>query len=271
MDDKLIKEFLHRAEEITKGMDPDLRPAAFKAAFDLLVGQAAPPAQPHSVARAHPTPKAAESVATNGLMDVIDRTKHPEVIQERRVLEKSLHLLRAGRSYGHEYLSAGEIAKILVKKFHIRTTPQAVKQALDKDVTLTDTEQRGGVTYYAIMQSGEDHLAKPESEREKKQFKRSNGRRARKKTKEKLSTEGKPRSKRSNGSGPKGIMMQLIQEGFFASPKTIGELRDHIKHKKGHTYETAELSTPLVRLVRDGVLDRTTNPENQYVYATSKS
>lgn len=268
----MIKEFLHRAEGITKGMDPDLRPAAFKAAFDLLVGQATPPAQPHSAARAHSASKTPTPAAANDLMSVIDRTKHPEVVQERRVLEKSLQLLKAGRGYGHDYLSAGEIAKILIKKFHIGTTPQAVKQALDKAVTLTNAEQRGGVTYYAIMQLGEDHLAKPESEREKMQFKRSNGRPTRKsKAKEKSGMEGKPKGKRINGSGPKGIMMQLIQEGFFASPKTIGELRDHIKHKKGHTYETAELSTPLVRLVRDGVLDRTTNPENQYVYAASKS
>lgn len=272
MDDKQIAEILRRAEEMTKGTDVNLRPTAFKAVFDMLAGQVGGHvvSQPHIQVQAH-NKKTPLVPTAAGLIDVIDRSKHPEVPQGKKVLDKALLLLKTAHVYGHEYLSAPEMANILTEKFKVRTSRQAVTQALDGAPTLTNSKPQGRVVLYAIMQSGEDYLAKPESEREKMQFKKSNGKSA-KKTKAKIvSSDPKTKPKRSNGVGPKGIVMQLVEEGFFASPRTIGDLRNHIKDVKGHTYATTDLSPALVRLLRDQVLKRTTNSDNQYVYESNKS
>ena len=56
-------------------------------------------------------------------------------------------------------------------------------------------------------------------------------------------------------------MEGLLDTGFFNEPQTIGEVQRHLETKRGHSYKTKERSTPLVRLLRDGRLDREKNEE----------
>lgn len=276
MDDKQITEILRRAEEMTKGVDANLRPTAFKSVFDMLAGQmTAPATTPHHNAPTRAAQKTpASSAATGGdafdqLLASINRSEHPDVFNEKRVLERALRVLKIAQGTDCEYLNTQQIAQILTEKFRLPTKYQAVRFALESAPTFTNSKQNGRSTLYAIMHPGEQFLTLPEAERTATQLKRPSKNPANKSKK----TDANPQSKgkRHNGTGPKGILMQLIQEGFCDAPKTVGELSEHIKHKKGHSYATNELTTPLVRLVRDEVLNRATNSDNQYVYTAGKA
>jgi hypothetical protein len=66
--------------------------------------------------------------------------------------------------------------------------------------------------------------------------------------------------------GPKAVLQELVDGGFFKSPKTIGDIQSHLGKKKGRRYKTTELSPSLLRLIRDTVLDRDENKDGQYEY-----
>ena len=58
---------------------------------------------------------------------------------------------------------------------------------------------------------------------------------------------------------------RLIADGFFAEPRTIGDVRNHLE-TLGHRYKAEELSGPLLRSVRSGDLDRKKNDDGLYEY-----
>jgi hypothetical protein len=70
----------------------------------------------------------------------------------------------------------------------------------------------------------------------------------------------------SGRPGPKAVLQELVNGGFFKSPKTIGDIQSHLAKKKGQHYKTTELSPTLLRLIRDEVLDRDENKNGQYEY-----
>jgi hypothetical protein len=73
------------------------------------------------------------------------------------------------------------------------------------------------------------------------------------------------KKKRAAGSGPKALLEQFINDGFFNQTRTIGAVVAHCK-LKARNYKANELSGPLGRLVRDNQLSRTTNAESQFEY-----
>lgn len=84
---------------------------------------------------------------------------------------------------------------------------------------------------------------------------------------------------RSNGSarrsggkpGPKAILEELLKEGLFDQPQTIGSLIDHIERKRGHRYKATDFGSTLARLLRERKLDRDRNGEGQYEYRRNDS
>jgi hypothetical protein len=87
------------------------------------------------------------------------------------------------------------------------------------------------------------------------------------------SSSGQTRSARSSSPsptrtrrGPKTALGELIVEGFFDEPRTIGDAKDRLRHKKGLTFTLQDLSPSLVRLLREGSLDREQNEAGQYEY-----
>ena len=70
-----------------------------------------------------------------------------------------------------------------------------------------------------------------------------------------------------NGGGATEVLRQLATEGFFKSPKLIGEIVEHCRVKLAKSYKPNELSPGLLKLVREKVLDRDTDEKTkQYKY-----
>lgn len=73
---------------------------------------------------------------------------------------------------------------------------------------------------------------------------------------------------RSSGRpGPQRALTELIDAGYFAVPRTIQDAQKRLQQSRGYRYEQRELSTPLVRLLRNGLLQREMNGD-QYEYST---
>ena len=71
-------------------------------------------------------------------------------------------------------------------------------------------------------------------------------------------------------TGPKGALGTLnglVEEGYFASPRTVSEIVDHCKNVCAQTFEAKDISGKIIRLVRNKKLKREKNGEQQFVYA----
>jgi len=80
--------------------------------------------------------------------------------------------------------------------------------------------------------------------------------------------KAKRKTARPPGSpGAFATISQLLTDGFFKSPKTIGSIVEHCKTSRGHHYKASECSPALLRLLRDGKLKRQKNKEGQYEYS----
>lgn len=95
--------------------------------------------------------------------------------------------------------------------------------------------------------------------------KRAAKKRPAKKTSTKTTTPKKPGNKPS-GQGAVATLGNLIEEGFFKKPKSIGDIVEHCDHNLARKFKANEFSGKLGRLVRDKSLKRTKNSENQYEY-----
>jgi hypothetical protein len=71
---------------------------------------------------------------------------------------------------------------------------------------------------------------------------------------------------RSRRVGPKLALGQLLGGGYFASSRSLLEIQAHLRDSYGHDYGSNELSISLLRLIRDGRLNRQRNLVGQYEY-----
>ena len=62
------------------------------------------------------------------------------------------------------------------------------------------------------------------------------------------------------------MVEQLIEDGFFAQGKIIGDVIGHASQNMGHTYKVNDLAPAFVRLVRQQKLSRKQNQDGQYEY-----
>jgi len=84
---------------------------------------------------------------------------------------------------------------------------------------------------------------------------------------------GKPRQSSSKGSnssstkskkdGPKGVIEQLISEGYFTERRSIGDVREYCKINLARNFKTTDLSPAFSRLIKDRVLAREKNTESK--------
>jgi hypothetical protein len=80
-----------------------------------------------------------------------------------------------------------------------------------------------------------------------------------------------PRRPRRNGGSPTSLIMSLSGEGFFASRRSIGDVRGELA-KKGHSFASSDISPVLVKLTKDGSLKRDQDSKlNQWVYFVEPS
>jgi hypothetical protein len=71
---------------------------------------------------------------------------------------------------------------------------------------------------------------------------------------------------RSGRPGPKAVLGELLRSRYFDKPKTVLEIQEYLKHKKGHAYSKDVIAMGLLRMVRDEQVTRGKNEKGQYIY-----
>jgi len=65
---------------------------------------------------------------------------------------------------------------------------------------------------------------------------------------------------------PTTAIRGLADEGFFNSPKSVSDVQQWLKDKKGRAYSVSDLTPIFTRLLRGDVLDREKDADGKYVY-----
>lgn len=238
--------------------------------------------------------------AVETLLQGINSTQHPGVASVSGNLERALMVLKiAYDEHEVDGLSPSDIARVLRDKFRVSASDNGIRMALTRASTLVDRVPNGGGFVYRIMAPGEAHLAALASGgaagqahgggtvARAKKVKRPQRKAAGADTGSTAAAPAKapaakappkaasaPASagkKRASGvPGPKAAIMALHASGYFDTPKTGTELQQHLKSKKGFSFDLSQLLVALLRLVRDEVLDRDANSNGDYEYKRHK-
>lgn len=76
----------------------------------------------------------------------------------------------------------------------------------------------------------------------------------------------KPRSGGSGKNGPRSTLTALYDEGFFKTPRTLGQVVEHCDRDLALKFKSSDFSGPLARYTRDKRLKRVKNADGQYEY-----
>jgi len=220
-------------------------------------------------------------------LEQIDSTQHPGIRSTSTVLDRSLMILQIARSeHNVDGLVPSVIARILTEKFRVNTTDVAVRMALGKVTNLVNRVQKGNAFLYRIMGPGEEYLAQlgqaksasPTARAAKRKVRASRGAKSPEAHEPKMELHGAtpattkaPLRKRASGLGPKAAVTGLVESGFFDAPKTGPAVQEHLKKKRGYDIGTDQLRLAMLRLVRDGRLEREEGAEGQYEYKRPQS
>lgn len=176
-----------------------------------------------------------------------------------------------------EWLSPTEISRVLREKFRHPVQEGAVRMALSGARAFVDRRSAGRRFEYRLMGPGEKYLEELAVQAHVTQVRTPSKRRPAK-TPESKPTERrggkKTESKRSSPPrgrpGPMALVEALIEEGFFAKPRTIGDIINYAKTSLARTYKPTDLSPTLIRVMHSGKLSRDANAEGQYQYTRRK-
>lgn len=161
-----MKKLFRQAAEIAAEVPESMHEAAFHRAFDMLTQESEEVRAPvrqgkrsmqQSVKKlpAQPETESVAEIVISGL----DRTKYPEIGRATGVLDRSLHLLRAAKDeLDVDGMSPAQIARVLTEKFRVKTSADAVNQALAGADDKVDREKIGRSFTYRIMEKGEAYL-----------------------------------------------------------------------------------------------------------------
>jgi hypothetical protein len=278
-DQEALKEAFKAAAEIAKVVPESMQDAAFHRALDQLLGEETGTTSA-SVrgrrVRASKRQSTDSGDAAAVLVEQINRTHHPEVGTADATLDRALHVLRIAKDdFGIDGLKASQIAAVLTDKFRLAITRQRINQVLDRAGNFVDRTPRAGGSIYRIMKPGEDLLAAggssaggDDQERSKPRNRKTVARSSKRQTKKLVTHSPTERGtkRRSGRKGPKTAISELIGEHFFTTGRTIGDIQQRLQSKKGLRYRLGDLSPSLVRLMREGSLDREKNEGGQYEY-----
>lgn len=282
MSDKSLDDLFKQAADIAGRLPENLQEAAFNRALDHLLGESGGGRRSPGLERetAPTRVRSSEAAAVRSLLEKIDRTRYPDVGATTRVADRALKVLQlANDDHNLDGLSAQEISEVLTKKFRLPVRPNAVNMALERETGTVDVRQKAGAKVFHLMAPGEAYL-KRLRDGEVSGERRSRATQPNKKQTQTRSLdatathvptpkeESAKKAPRASGSrpGPKKAVQQLISEGFFDAARTIADIQERLKHKRGHTYTLQDLSPTLVRLLRDGSLSRERNTSGQYEY-----
>jgi hypothetical protein len=272
MNKDVLKELFSQAAEIAESVPKDLREAAFNRALDALLGSQKTNIASRSgrteIARAKQDVVDEDHVSV--LLSELDRTQYPEITSAPRVLERALFLLRAVRdNHSVDGLGASQIAKIITDKFRMRTSRQAVTQALDAAGDKVDKKIRGNKTTYHLMEPGYEYLEKGDfsiNAPQRKTAQKSKQKNAASQGEIEETVKGEKRGHGSSRPGPGAMLKALVESGFFSERRSIVDIKQYCEKNLAHIYALNELSTPLRRAVHNGLLKREQNSDGQYEY-----
>lgn len=267
-----------QAEKIAMSVDESVREAAYNRAFDFLIQQSGfgeKTSKKQISAQGKNKQKVDETAKDEmAILMQIDRTAHPEILEAKSVLDRSLYLLRvANNECQIDGLKASQIAKILTDKFRIRTPRKSVATALDKAGDKVDSIPNTNGTVYRIMSSGESYLDSGGEKNSKQDTFAFSGKASRKfarakKAQKPVSIKAQESSskKRNGRPGPTTLVKDLVATGFFNNLRIINDIQSEIENSQGYRYKSTDLSPVLVRLLRDKMIVREKNAEGQYEY-----
>ena len=289
---KNLEDAFQEAAKIAGKLPKNLQEAGFNRALDEVLGAKSRSASRQNAGSGRTRRVATDasgtgkSLATN--LDSIDRTKHPDVGATDRVADQAMKVLQiANDDHGVDGLSASVIASILTVKFRLPATRQGVGQALSRETRTVNVRTKDGQKLFHLMAPGEAYLSRLRSgestDRDsrkapqrkatgaRKKIRRKGGTRktVRKKTAPKKKTAKASGKKRSGRPGPKVAIAELVSAGFFKQKRRISDIQSELQHRRGHTFTIQDLSSALVRSVRDETLQRARDESGQYEYGAS--
>ena len=72
--------------------------------------------------------------------------------------------------------------------------------------------------------------------------------------------------RRTSRVGGQSALRELAEGDFFRSPRTLKQILDHLRTRKALTLRSRDLTSPLVTLTREGVLEREQNEDGVFEY-----
>jgi hypothetical protein len=275
-----------QATRLVKDVPEDLRVAAFNKAFEALMGSS--PGSERSAGkrtRSAPSRPRVPEEPIDEIMENLESTAYPTIRHGRSVIVLAMLTMQAVReSCDVEWLSAGQVLKVLKDKFRIPIKADSLNKALSRATAYVDRKQVDGTYMYRVMAPGEEYLQEQSVESGSGATKSGQRKRPKRKTqappKARRSTKGAGAPKApakgaasrssSRGSagrpGPKKLLEDLIAAGYFDSPRNISDIIKYASDKKAYVYKPTDLSPALARLQREEKLDRERNAENQFEY-----
>lgn len=271
-----MKELFRQASEIASVVPESMQAEAFNRALEALKGVHAPSGQ-HGPVNNHEATKKQKGSGeiASDWYERINSTEHPEVADAKNNLTQALLILKiAHDELNIDALTPNEISEALKEKFKLKVSSTTVSARLGEATKLVDRSSNGTGHSYRLMLPGEKYI-RGEYEGAIGNSKKPVG-----KTKAKPNSDdskpneskiAKPKASRSTNGRPaqRKLLEDLISEGYFDEPKTVGDVIDYVKQNLAYTYKATDLSTPLVRMVRSKQLKRRTNDDSQFEYCTS--
>jgi len=288
--DDAVEKAILKASDIAKKVPENLQEAAFNRALDALLGRsvAGRPGDARSTKHGGPMDRSIgdlgesirpSEVRITKVMRDLDRTAVPEISPNKPPLENALRVLLAARDLAHvDGLTPAEVCQVLSEKFRISVAESTVRMALGKAGAHVNRIRSGRGFAYRIMQPGESFLETPgkgpDTRRRSAGRKRSSaggsvakdatGKREGRSSKESRVISSKKAS--AGRPGPLDVVTKLVKDGYFKEAKTVAQVLEHLKHKRGYVYKTSDIAVSLLRLVRSEQIDRHKNKDGQYEY-----
>lgn len=79
-----------------------------------------------------------------------------------------------------------------------------------------------------------------------------------------------PRTRKAKSEGPQILVEKLVTEGFFGKERSAEDVASELS-KKGHKYESGSLSTPLTRITKKGLIERSPKENGSFMYSQPKA
>jgi hypothetical protein len=278
---KTLEDAFARAAKIAEAAPKALREIAFQRALDALLGKTTAAQEENKSGKKSKNSSGKQRTAkadssekdVSTLLSKIKSPEHPEVKNAQNVLHRSLIILKiAYEDHDIDGLTANDVAKITKEKFRIPTSRQAVDYALNNRSDLVDKAN----TKYRIMAPGMNYIDNPENLDAKKKGPakrkpaKKEGNEGKKTAPEKTKTARKTAAKKTSARpGPTQAIKSLLTDGFFSTPKEIGEMITELKDNYATTYKSTEVSPTLIRMIKNKELNRSKNDGGKYVYKSA--